>query len=83
MFKHMRTTLNIDDEIMRLVKRRAVESGRTITELVEHALRREVSGQQPRASHFILRWSAVAGKAQPGIDLTDRDSLYDAMERGT
>lgn len=82
MLMHMRTTLNIDDAIMKLVKKRAAESGRTITELVEHALQREVSGQQPRAARFTLRWNAVAGKAQPGIDLADRDSLYDAMERG-
>ena len=74
--------MNIDSEIMRLVKKRAAESGRTITEIVEQALRKEVSGQPPRTSRFVLKWSAVAGKAQPGIDLADRDSLYAAMERG-
>jgi hypothetical protein len=82
MLEHMRTTLNIDSEIMSLVKRRAAESGRTITEIVEEALRKEVSGQPPRATRFILRWSGVSGKAQPGIDLADRDSLYGVMERG-
>ncbi|MGA2975407.1 MAG: ribbon-helix-helix protein, CopG family [Spirochaetia bacterium] len=78
----MRTTLNIDSEIMLLVKKRAAESGRTITEIVEQALRKEVAGQRPWTNHFVLRWSAVSGKAQPGIDLADRDSLYEAMERG-
>ncbi len=81
MLEHMRTTLNIDTEIMALVKRRAAESGKTITEVVEEALRKEVSGQRPTASRFVLRWTGVAGKAQPGIDLADRDSLYGAMER--
>ena len=82
MLRHMRTTLNIDSEIMMLVKKRAAESGRTITEIVEQALRKEMSGQPPRTNRFIFRWSPIAGKAQPGIDLADRDSLYGAMERG-
>ena len=78
----MRTTLNIDGQIMSLVRKRAAETGRTITDIVEQALRKEVSGEAPKAPRFALRWSAVAGKAQPGIDLADRDSLYGAMERG-
>jgi hypothetical protein len=82
MLEHMRTTLNINNEIMSLVRKRAAETGTTITEVVEQALRKEVSGHQPRTHRFVLRWSAVSGKAQPGIDLADRDSLYSAMERG-
>jgi hypothetical protein len=81
MLEHMRTTLNINNEIMLLVKKRAAESGRTITEIVEEALRKEVSGQPPTTHRFVLRWSGVSGKALPGIDLADRDSLYGAMER--
>jgi hypothetical protein len=82
MLTHMRTTLNINSEIMSLVRKRAAESGKTITEVVEQALRREVAGQRPRTNRFVLRWSAVSGKAHPGIDLADRDSLYSTMERG-
>lgn len=80
MLQHMRTTLNIKNEIMALVKRRAAESGRTITDIVEQALSNELSGKQPEKRRFILRWSAVAGKAQAGIDLADRDSLYSVMD---
>ncbi len=82
MLKHMRTTLNIDPEIMSLVRKRAAESGKTITEIVEQALRKEVSGEAPRERRFTLKWRAVAGRTQPGIDLADRDTLYNAMERG-
>ncbi len=81
MLTHLRTTLNIDDGIMSLVKKRAAETGRTITEVVEQALRKEVSGQAPRTDRFTLRWSPVAGGTQPGVGLADRDSLYSAMER--
>ena len=81
MLEHMRTTLNIDSEVMALVKRRAAESGKTITEIVEQALRKEVAGNAPRTERFVLRWSTVAGRTEPGIDLADRDSLYGAMEK--
>jgi hypothetical protein len=77
----MRTTLNLDDAIMSMVKKRAAETGKTMTEIVEQALRNEVSGRPATETPFVLRWNAVAGRVQPGIDLADRDSLYRAMER--
>ena len=82
MLKHMRTTLNIDDALMSRIRQRASETGRTITEIVEEALRREVAGHAPRRTGFTLKWSPVAGRALPGVDLGDRDSLYQEMERG-
>jgi hypothetical protein len=77
----MKTTLNIDDALMRRVKQRARETGRSITEIVEQALRRDVSGVRPATGGFTLRWTPVSGRLQPGVDLSDRDSLYDLMER--
>ena len=81
MLQHMRTTLNLEDELMKRVKKRASEMGTTITEVVEQALRAAVAGQVPRATRFSLRWNPVSGRTRPGIDLADRDSLYEAMER--
>jgi plasmid stability protein len=81
MLQHMRTTLNLEDELMKRVKERAAKLGTTITEVVSEALRAAVAGQAPRTSGFSLRWNPVAGRARPGIDLADRDSLYEAMER--
>lgn len=80
MLDHMRTTLNIQDDLMRRVKDRAAETGATITEIVEKALRAAVSGQAPRKARYVLAWQAVPGRTLPGIDLADRDSLYEAME---
>ena len=36
---HMKTTLNIDDSVMARLRREAARSGRTMSELVEMALR--------------------------------------------
>ena len=68
---------------MRRVKRRAAETGATITEVVEQALRASVAGQVPRKGRYTFPWRPVPGRTLPGIDLADRDSLYEAMERST
>ena len=78
----MRTTLNIDDELMKRVKEKAAETGKTITEIVENALSKEVAGVAGTRPGFTLRWVAAEGPPAPGVDLADRDSLYETMERG-
>ena len=75
----MRTTLNLDDRLMRTVKRYAGETGRTITSIVELALR-ELIDRHERAEPYQLRWITVPGGAQPGVDLNDRDALLERME---
>ena len=80
MLKHMRTTLNIDDELMSRVKETAARTGRTITALVGDALAKEVAGDTVGRSNFSLRWTPVEGIAAAGVDLSDRDSLYEKME---
>jgi hypothetical protein len=76
----MRIILNIKDDLMRRVKRHAVETGSTITEVVEEALRTAVAGQAPSRKPYILNWNPAAGRTLPGIDLADRDSICEAME---
>ncbi len=81
MLEHMRTTLNIAGEIMALVRTRAAQTGKTITQIVEQALRKELAGRPPETRKFVLRWTAVPGRPLPGVDLSDRDSLYETTER--
>jgi hypothetical protein len=76
----MRTTLNIDDELMLRVKKLAAESGKTITEIVQDALMKATVGEIPKKSQFTLNWRTVCGRVRPGVDLADRDSLYEVME---
>ena len=76
----MRTTLNLDDEVTRAVKRRAAETGRTMTEVIESALRDALMRPGRPAKPFKLRLPTVAGGLRPGVDLSDRDALYELME---
>ena len=77
MFICMRTTLNIDDDLMRTVKKHAVETDRTISAVIETALRSLIEQERRTDQPYRLRWKAVQGKLQAGVDLTDRDALID------
>ena len=76
----MRTTLNLDDQLMRAVKRRAAETGRTISATIEEALRELLRRESRVERPHRFRWTVVAGGAQPGVDLKDRDALLERME---
>lgn len=78
----VRTTLNLDDDLMRAVKRRAAESGETMTEIIERALRGQFSRASESAEPFVLELPTVRGRLRSGVDLTDRDTLYELMETG-
>lgn len=75
----MRTTLNLDDALMLAVKRQAAENGRTMTEVIEEALREHFHRPETAAA-YRLEWHPVSGRTLPGIDVDDRDALYERME---
>jgi len=79
MFLHMRrTTLTIDDHLLRALKRKASEEGRTLQAVTNDLLRRSLATPPSKPYHLRLRgWKATA---QPGVDLLDRDTLFDLMD---
>jgi hypothetical protein len=76
----MRTTLNLDDKLMQAVKQRASDTGRTITAVIEEAIRDALLREQRPVQPYRLQWPTIRGRLLPGVDLTDRDALYDRME---
>lgn len=74
---HMKTTLNIDEAVMAELKREAARQGRTMSELVETALRLLLRPQRRRKEIAPLP-SFNGGGAL--VDVADRDALYQAME---
>lgn len=78
----MRTTLNLDDHLMRKLKKHAAETGQTITHLIEQALRDHLNQSETSAKKpFRLEWITVSGRKVAGIDISDRDALYNFMDR--
>jgi len=76
----MRTTLDIDDTILTAARRHAAEKGTTLTALVEHALAAALAGRVSRSEPYQLAWKTHRGRALPGVDVADRDRLFDVME---
>jgi len=73
----MKTTLNIDEQVMRRLKREAARQGKTMSELVESALRASLRGSTARVDLPLLPVMQSGGQL---IDIADRDKLYGAME---
>lgn len=77
MVPHMKTTLNIDDTVMAQLNREAARQGRTMSELVEMALRLLFRAQRTRETLPPLPTFQGGGTL---VDVADRDALYQAME---
>ena len=77
----MRTTVDIDDPILKdlkkIQKKEGKSLGRLISDLLAHALGNRKSA---KASARPARWISKAMGAR--IDLADREALYAAMEQG-
>jgi hypothetical protein len=75
----MRTTVRLPDELMRAAKRRAQQTGRSLTQLLEDCLRAEL-GQPVTAQRVSEPLPTYGGKGPaPGVDLTDSSALEDLM----
>jgi hypothetical protein len=75
---HMKTTLNVDDTVMAQLKREAARQGRTMSELVETALRNLFRAQKNKNADLPSLPVFHSGGAL--VDIADRDALYQAME---
>lgn len=75
----MKTTLNLDDELLRAAKIRAAERGTTLTRLVEETLRDALFGRGASETDEV-RWVVVDG-GPPRVDVADREALYELLER--
>jgi predicted transcriptional regulator len=74
---HMKTTLNIDDTVMAGLRREAARTGRTMSELVETALR-QLLRRRTAAAELAPLPSFDSGGAL--VDVADRDALYRVMD---
>ena len=74
---HMKTTLNIDDTVMDRLRRESARTGRTMSELVETALRQLLQRRSVTPELSPLP-SFKSGGAL--VDVADRDALYRVME---
>ena len=77
----MRTTIRLDDQLLIETKQLAARTGRTLTAVIEDALREMLSYQQPGAMRAPVRIRTVGGSGLlPGVDLDDSAALLDLTD---
>lgn len=72
-----RTTLKIDEGVLRKLKQRAASEGISLQELANQLLRHGLARGQTVA--YTLDMTGWAAAPQPGVDILDRDTLFDVM----
>jgi len=77
----MRTTLDIDDQLLTQAKLLARGAGKTLTAVIEDALRERLARRPAASSRRPVRLPTVGGKGLlPGVDLDDSAALRDLMD---
>jgi len=73
-----RTTVKLDDVVLRRLKQRAAAEGRTLQDVTNQLLRQALVARDREPYSLVLHgWEAAE---QPGVDLLDRDTLFDLMD---
>jgi len=74
-----RTTLVLDDTLLQQVNKKADVEGRSLQAVANELIRRGLATRPHQDYRLKLHgWKA---ELQPGIDILDRDSLFEAMDR--
>jgi len=71
--------IELNDELLRAVKREAAKEQTTLRAVVERALRAHLAAPA-KSSGYVLKWRTEHGRLQPDVKLDDRDALFDLME---
>jgi hypothetical protein len=75
----MKTTINLDDELLREAKKKAADEGITLTRLFEEALRERLT-EELLGEPYVFKFLVVDGGGPPLVDVADRDALYDRLD---
>jgi hypothetical protein len=77
----MRTTIRIQDELYRRAKSRAAESGRTVGEFIEAAVRDALEERSARPPRRVPALPVYGDSGlMPGVDLSSHVALLDLMD---
>lgn len=75
-----RTTLAIRDEVLAELKRRAAEQGTTVQVVANDLLQQAILARSTSRAFKLRLPAAWKARARPGVDITDRDQLFDLMD---
>jgi hypothetical protein len=77
----MRTTIRIDDQLLKEAKQLAARTGKSLTAVIEEALRESLSRQREFRKRKRVILTTFGGQGLlPGVDLDDSAMLLDLMD---
>jgi len=77
----MRTTVRLDDDLLRQAKQLAARTGQTLTAVIEDALRERISRSKKHPKRARVTLPTFRGNGLlPGVDLDDSAALADLMD---
>jgi hypothetical protein len=78
----MRTTIRLDEDLLARAKKLAIDTDRTLTQVVEDALRTTLSRRNSSKARQPVKLHTCGGKGlQPGVDLNSNAGLADLMDQ--
>ena len=75
----MKTTLNLDDQVLKNAKEQAAKDGITLTAFVEQALKARLLQDTEKVT-YRFQPKVVKGSKPPNVDISERDALYDVID---
>jgi metal-responsive CopG/Arc/MetJ family transcriptional regulator len=77
----MRTTIQLDEQLLARVREVAAKTGRTMTAVIEDALRQSLTPKKTKGPRERVLLTTVKGKGpRAGVDLDDSAALLDLMD---
>ena len=78
----MRISIRLDDDLLAQAKRHALETDRTLTAVIEDALRESLARREHGKRARVQLPTFSGGGLLPGVDLESSAALRDLMEEG-
>ena len=75
----MKTTLNLDDQVLKKAKEEAARNGITLTAFVEQALKARLL-EKSESVNYRFRPTIIKGSKPPNVDISARDALYEVID---
>jgi hypothetical protein len=77
----MKTTLDLPDELLIEAKKKAAEQRRPLRALVEEGLRLVLRQSNPQKRRKQVRLVTVKGGIARGLDLSNREAMYEWIQK--
>ena len=74
----MKTTVEIQDELLIEAKKHAAEHRTTVRALIENGLRYQL-GAPAKTKRPVIRWATVPGGLPKGMDVADRAKMIERL----